>query len=351
MAASHALAHVRLAVGLGGGHRHRDLVRAGGDRVLRAAKVRRKGEHREAGNPHRLAHHLGRIGHLRQELRRDEGSHLDLAQARRRQGPDPAVLRFRGHRALDALQPVARADFADQDLHDCGSGQPSRASRRGLGKAGAPMAAVRGEEAQQVVHLRVVGGVEDEALLLPPLDEPDAAQVGQVEGERRRREADLLADGAGRHARRARLDEDPEYGEAGLVSERGKEFRGIQGFHGSVLVRRSGDRLDDTAGDPRRALPDPERAGRIAAGIHLEHLRSDGHARPVVGEPAQHAGQGREDDRIVDSRHHVALVDAIPDREVRAERSRDGRVDVSLAAVAAERTGIAGIGCGSRLSG
>ena len=45
-----------------------------------------------------------------------EGGDLDLAHARGVQRVDPAQLVRRGHRGLDGLQAVARADFADQDI-------------------------------------------------------------------------------------------------------------------------------------------------------------------------------------------------------------------------------------------
>jgi len=59
----------------------------------------------------------GGIGHLRKELGRHERRDFDFPEARGGERPDPAMFRLRGHRPLDALEPVARADFAHQDLH------------------------------------------------------------------------------------------------------------------------------------------------------------------------------------------------------------------------------------------
>ena len=56
------------------------------------------------------------IRHLRQQFRRHEGSHLDFTQSCCVQGTDPALLVLGRHAGLDGLQPVARPDFADQNV-------------------------------------------------------------------------------------------------------------------------------------------------------------------------------------------------------------------------------------------
>ena len=94
-----------------------DHMRAGLERHGRVAQVRHQHDDTQVGNCTRLRDHLGAVGHLRQHLRRDERADLDLAQARLRQRRNPAVLGLGRQRALDALQPVARPDFADGHVH------------------------------------------------------------------------------------------------------------------------------------------------------------------------------------------------------------------------------------------
>jgi hypothetical protein len=81
--------------------------------LARAAQVGHQRQHRQPRQAARVAHHLGLIGHLRQQSRRDEAATLDLAQAGGVQCVDPVALVRGGHRALGALQAVARTDLAD----------------------------------------------------------------------------------------------------------------------------------------------------------------------------------------------------------------------------------------------
>ena len=110
------LAHVGQRVRGAGRHRDGQLVHAGAQRGLGAAQVGHQGHHRHAGVRECMAHHLGGVGHLRQQLGRHEGADLDLAQAGGHQRVDPAHLSRGGHGGLDRLQAVAGADFADQDV-------------------------------------------------------------------------------------------------------------------------------------------------------------------------------------------------------------------------------------------
>ena len=61
-----------------------------------------------------------------------EGADLDLAQASGHQRIDPAQLVRGGHGGGDGLQPVARADFADEDAKPCWARQ---ATEVGVGRA------------------------------------------------------------------------------------------------------------------------------------------------------------------------------------------------------------------------
>jgi hypothetical protein len=98
------------------GDRQRELVGTRSDRSFRALEIGDQGEHGEAGELPRLAHDLFGVGHLRQQLRRHERPDLDLGQARVGERADPRELCRGRHRPLDALQPVARADLAHQDV-------------------------------------------------------------------------------------------------------------------------------------------------------------------------------------------------------------------------------------------
>ena len=113
--------HVLEAVGLGHRQGQRDLVRARLHRRLGAAQVGHQRRHDEAGDRARMAHHQSGVRQLRQELRRDEAAHLDLGDTRCGLGVDPGFLSFERHDGRDALQSVARPDFADQNGHEAWS--------------------------------------------------------------------------------------------------------------------------------------------------------------------------------------------------------------------------------------
>jgi hypothetical protein len=110
-------AHVAHAVGLGSGHGNGDLVRARGDGALRALHVGHQRQHREPGI--RIASRTtssaspsaaGASGCTK------EPTSISFRPAAARAG-DPAVLGGGGHGTLDALQAVARPDFAHEDIH------------------------------------------------------------------------------------------------------------------------------------------------------------------------------------------------------------------------------------------
>jgi len=65
-------------------------------------------------------------------------------------------------------------------------------------------------------------------------DEAGVAQLGEVEAQRRGRQAELVGDGARRHALRPRLDQQAERGEPVFLGERGErtdDERGLHRFH------------------------------------------------------------------------------------------------------------------------
>ena len=73
------------------------------------------------------------------------------------------------------------------------------------------MAAVLGEETEQRVHGgRVVGAIDDEAAVLAALRQPGARRPGEMERERGRRQAQLLADRTGGKSLRTCLHQAPE---------------------------------------------------------------------------------------------------------------------------------------------
>jgi hypothetical protein len=95
-------------------YRDRDLVHSGIDGGFSTFHVRHQCHHRPIRQRHRVPHDVGGVGHLRQQLRRNERSDLDLAQTGRVQSVDPGELGCSRHRPRNALQAVARADFTDQ---------------------------------------------------------------------------------------------------------------------------------------------------------------------------------------------------------------------------------------------
>ncbi|MPN49141.1 hypothetical protein SDC9_196754 [bioreactor metagenome] len=110
------LEHIRHRMRGAGGNRHGDLVHARFHGRLRAAQIGHQRHHRQTGVGEGVSHHGGGVGHLRQQLGRDEGAHLDLLQPGSGQRVDPSQLVCRGHGAVHGLQSVARADFADQNV-------------------------------------------------------------------------------------------------------------------------------------------------------------------------------------------------------------------------------------------
>jgi hypothetical protein len=87
----------------------------------------------------------------------------------------------------------------------------------GCGDAGGPRAAILHEIADEIVHGRVVGAVDDRPVpsLLP--HQASLVELGEVEGERRVGHAQGLRDGPRRHPILPRLHEQPEKSETMLL--------------------------------------------------------------------------------------------------------------------------------------
>ncbi len=146
---------VGLAVTVADRDRDADLVHAGMVGVLHAAQVRRQRLHRQAGNRRQhLRHHLGRVGKLRDDPRRDEAADLDLLDSGGGDGGDPAHLVVRGHAGLGDLQPVARADLTDGD----------EVSAHGLGTSAIRMLPV----SDSVMTSRSPSGVKAQLVVIRP---------------------------------------------------------------------------------------------------------------------------------------------------------------------------------------
>ena len=86
------------------------------DRRFGAAQVRHQHGDGQVRNRERVCDDLGRVGELRQHLRRHETADFDLAQSAGRERRDPRLLCRERHDGLDALQAVARPHFADEDV-------------------------------------------------------------------------------------------------------------------------------------------------------------------------------------------------------------------------------------------
>ena len=85
-----------------------------GDRVPCALEIRHENRNRQLGQLAGEGDDLGCIGELWQNVRRYERPHLDLTAAGGRFSSNPALLGGGRHNGLDALQAIARTNFADQ---------------------------------------------------------------------------------------------------------------------------------------------------------------------------------------------------------------------------------------------
>jgi len=104
-------------------------VRARLDRALEAFEVRRQGHHLQALYFHRFLNDLAGVCHGRDQPGRNEGAHLDLAQAGAGERADPGLLGLGWHEVLGVLQAVTRPDFANMDLGHAAILAPRRSGR------------------------------------------------------------------------------------------------------------------------------------------------------------------------------------------------------------------------------
>ena len=112
-------AQVAQRMGFGHGQGQGDLVCARRDRRRRTTRIGHQHRDGQAGDGAGVGDDLRRIRQLRQQLGGDETAHLYLPHAGRRLGGDPCLLGVQRHDRVDALQPVARSHFADQDIDVC----------------------------------------------------------------------------------------------------------------------------------------------------------------------------------------------------------------------------------------
>jgi hypothetical protein len=98
-------------------HRERDRhgMDAGRHRALGALGVGHQRDDTQARDGAGESDQLGGVRHLRQQGWRHEAADLDLAHARRSLRRDPRLLCGERHDPLRRLQPVARADFGDEN--------------------------------------------------------------------------------------------------------------------------------------------------------------------------------------------------------------------------------------------
>ena len=103
-------------------------------------------------------------------------------------------------------------------------------------RAGGSPAAVLGEIAHEPVHVLEVRRIDDETPVLPAAEEAGARQMREVEGKRRRRQVEFLADRAGGQSFGSALDEQPVDGETGGLRQRAQRVDDLQRFHVSRIM-------------------------------------------------------------------------------------------------------------------
>ncbi len=195
---------------------------------------------------HRRRRHLARLRGVVQVRR-------DRVAAARRAGRGAAAGALPGL-DLQCRQAVFRADDFLDVAGCCHAGlmriagawtgggdrcdRPRRGGAPGIA-GGARTAAVLGEIGDEGVHPRDVRPVPDEAPVLARGDQPGVGQFLQVKRQRRRGQAEALADVAGGEPVGRVLDEQPEHGEAALLREGaqgGQRALRLFGLHGSATI-------------------------------------------------------------------------------------------------------------------
>ena len=100
-------------------HRQRngDLVRLYRQRILSATQIWNQHSHRQLWNTAGVSYQLGGIGKLRKQLGWHKRADLNLRNPRRSQCGNPCFFIGRCHDRADTLQAIARAHFADFNIH------------------------------------------------------------------------------------------------------------------------------------------------------------------------------------------------------------------------------------------
>jgi hypothetical protein len=114
-----------------------------------------------------------------------------------------------------------------------------RGSRRNACRVanGAGATAILSEVTDQTIHRVEIGAVPDESALRTRGNEPRVGQFLQVEGERRRWQAEALGNGTSRQALRGVLDQQPKYREAVFLRQRAKGDQSSRRFHDSNNIK------------------------------------------------------------------------------------------------------------------
>src|SRR5258708_4317734 len=105
----------------------------------------------------------------------------------------------------------------------------------GGGALAAP-AAVFGGVAHELVHVLEVGAVDDEAPVLAAAHETGAGEMREMEGQRRRRQVELLADAAGGEALGAGFHQETVGLQSRFLCEGGERVDNILHFHISRII-------------------------------------------------------------------------------------------------------------------
>jgi hypothetical protein len=116
------------------------------------------------------------------------------------------------------------------------------------------------EERKQLIHGLEIGSVVDETSPAPTAHQTHAREVGKMEGQCRRRDAEPLGNLAGIQALRPGFHQQPERRQARFVTQCREEFRGMKRFHILSIVEM---KTDSQA--PRASAPGPRRSRRHPA--------------------------------------------------------------------------------------
>src|SRR5258706_2579152 len=133
------------------------------------------------------------------------------------------------------------------------------------GCALAATAAVLGEVAHELVHVLEVGAVDDEAPVLPPAHEAGAGEMREMEGERRRRQVELLTDAAGGEALGAGFDQETVGLQSRFLCEGGERVDDVRHFHISRIMETTAECQARRKTASARPPGPPRRRGRACA--------------------------------------------------------------------------------------